>query len=72
MSRSQILSDLLGVLKGTQKVINALMKHQEDAIRFTITHSSLKDSSEKCLRAAGKKLSDIDPSKVPVSQMING
>lgn len=59
--------DLLGVLKGVQSVTNALIKHQEDAIRYRITHSSLKDLPEKCLQAAGKKLNNTEPSKVPVS-----
>lgn len=63
--------DLLGVLKGVQSVTNALIKHQEDAIRYRITHSSLKDLPEKCLQAAGKKLNNTEPSKVPVSLAID-
>lgn len=70
MPRSKV-SDLLGVLKGVQSVTNALIKHQEDAIRYRITHSSLKDLPEKCLQAAGKKLNNTEPSKVPVSLAID-
>lgn len=69
MPRSKV-SDLLGVLKGVQSVTNALIKHQEDAIRYRITHSNLKDLAEKCLQAAGKKLNNTEPSKVPVSLAI--
>ncbi|KMQ96648.1 chaperone activity of bc1 complex- mitochondrial-like protein, partial [Lasius niger] len=64
MPRSKV-SDLLGILKGAQNVTNALIKHQEDAIKYTITHSSLKDLPEKYIQAVRKKLSDIEPSKVP-------
>ncbi|XP_011639644.1 atypical kinase COQ8B, mitochondrial isoform X1 [Pogonomyrmex barbatus] len=64
MSRSKI-SDLLGVLKGMQSVTNAIIKHQEDTIRYIITHSSLKDLPKKCFQAAGKKLTNIESSKVP-------
>lgn len=64
MPRSKV-SDLLGILKGAHSVTNALIKHQEDAIKYTITHSSLKDLPEKYIQAARKKLSDIEPSKVP-------
>ncbi|XP_072760619.1 atypical kinase COQ8B, mitochondrial [Anoplolepis gracilipes] len=64
MPRSKI-SDLLGILKGAHSVTNALIKHQEDVIKYTITHSSLKNLPEKYIRAARKKLSDIEPSKVP-------
>lgn len=66
MPRSKI-SDLLGIIKGAQSVTNALIKHQEDAIKYTITHSSLKTLPEKYIQAARKRLSDIEPSKVPVS-----
>lgn len=57
MPRSKVF-DLLGVLKRVQSVTNALIKHQEDAIRYRITHSSLKDLPEKCLQAVGKKLNN--------------
>jgi len=70
MPRSKV-SDLLSVLKGVQNVTNALIKHQEDSIRYRIIHSSLKDLSEKCLQTAGKKLNNIEPSKIPVSPVIN-
>lgn len=70
MLRSKVF-DLLGILKGVQSVTNALIKHQEDAIRYRITHSSLKDLPEKCLQAAGKKLNNTEPSKVPVSLAID-
>lgn len=65
MSRSKV-SDLLGVFKGVQRVTSTLIKHQGDAIRYRITHSSLKDLPEKCLQAVGEKL-NTEPSKVPVS-----
>ncbi|KYQ58965.1 Chaperone activity of bc1 complex-like, mitochondrial [Trachymyrmex zeteki] len=64
MPRSKV-SDLLNVFKGVQRVTNVLMKHQENAIRYRITHSSLKDLPEKCLQAIGKKLTNTEPSKVP-------
>lgn len=66
MPRSRV-SDLLGVLKGAQSVTNALIKHQEGAIKHTITHSSLKNLPEKYVQAIRRKLNDTDPSKVPVS-----
>lgn len=68
MPRSKV-SDLFGILKGAQSVTNALIKHQEDAIKHTITHSSLKNLPEKYIQAVRKKLSDIEPSKVPVSPL---
>ncbi|KAH0947374.1 hypothetical protein HN011_008333 [Eciton burchellii] len=64
MSRSRV-SDLFGIFKGAQSVTNAIIKYQEDAIRFAITHSSLKNLPEKCLQIGQKKLNDIEPSKVP-------
>jgi len=70
MPRSKI-SDLLNVLKGVQRVTNTFVKHQEDAIRYRITHSSLKDIPEKCLQAVGKTLTNTEPSKIPVSLAIN-
>lgn len=70
MPRSKVF-DLLGVLKGVQSITNALIKHQEDAIRYRITHSSLKDLPEKCLQAAEKKLNNTELSKVPVSLAID-
>lgn len=68
MPRSRV-SDLLGVLKGAQSVTNALIKHQEDAMKHRITHSSLKNLPEKYMRAVRKGLSDIDPSKLSVSSL---
>lgn len=68
MPRSRV-SDLLGVLKGVQSVTNALIKHQEDAIKHKITHSSLKNLPEKYMQAVRKRLSDIDPSKLSVSPL---
>ncbi|KAM0724468.1 Atypical kinase COQ8B, mitochondrial [Formica fusca] len=64
MPRSKV-SDLLGILKGAHSVTNALIKHQKEAIKYTITHSSLKDLPEKYIQAARKKLSDVEPSKIP-------
>lgn len=49
---------------------NAAIKYQDDAIRFAITHSSLKNLPEKCLRSARKTLGNVEPSKVPVSLAI--
>lgn len=69
MSSSRI-SDLIGILKGAQSVMNALIKHQEDAIKYTITYSSLKHLPQQCLQAAGKQLSNVEPSKIPVSLVI--
>lgn len=66
MSRSKI-SDLFGVLKGAQNVTDALVKHKKDAIKNTLIHSSLKDSSEKCLHAASEQLNNLKPQKIPVS-----
>ncbi|XP_018401944.1 PREDICTED: aarF domain-containing protein kinase 4 [Cyphomyrmex costatus] len=64
MPRSKV-SDLFNVLKGVQRVMNILIKHQRDAIRYRITHSSLKDVPEKCLQAVDKRLRRTEPSKVP-------
>lgn len=69
MPRSKF-SDLLGILKGAQSVANALVKHQEDAIKYRITHSSLKNLRKQCIQATGKKLNDIEPSKISVSLLI--
>ncbi|XP_029156008.1 atypical kinase COQ8B, mitochondrial [Nylanderia fulva] len=63
MPRSKV-SDLLGILKGAQSVTNALIKHQEDAIKYTVTHFSLKNLPEQYIQAVRKRLSDIEPSKV--------
>lgn len=71
MSRPRKVSDLLGMLKGVQSVMKALIKLQEDTIKYKTTHSSLKDLPKKCLQAAGEKLNNIEPSKVPVSFAIN-
>lgn len=67
---SSKVSDLLGVLKGAQSVANALIKHQEDTIRYKITHSSLKNLPKQCIQVSGKKLNDIEPSKIPVSFLL--
>ncbi|XP_043280550.1 atypical kinase COQ8B, mitochondrial [Venturia canescens] len=58
-------SDLLGVLRGAQTVANALLKHQEDSIKRILDNSSIKVLAEANIKKAGKKLSEIDPSKVP-------
>ncbi|XP_032685047.1 atypical kinase COQ8B, mitochondrial [Odontomachus brunneus] len=63
MPRSKI-SDLLGVLKGAQSVANAMVKHQENAIKYRITHSSLKNLPKQCIQATEKKLNNIEPSKI--------
>lgn len=55
------LSDLISVLKGTQKVTNEIIKYQEEAIKYIFLHSSVKTSIETCLKDAGKKLNNIDP-----------
>lgn len=60
-------SDLIGVLRGAQTVANALLKHQEDSIKKVLDNSSIKVLAEANIKEAGKKLSEIDPSKVPVS-----
>lgn len=69
MPRSKI-SDLLGILKGMQSVVNALIKYQESAITYKITHCSLKNSTKQCIQITGKKLSNIEPIKISVSLLI--
>ncbi|XP_047344902.1 atypical kinase COQ8B, mitochondrial isoform X2 [Vespa velutina] len=64
MSRLWI-SDLISVFKGSQKVTNEIIKHQEEAIKFVILHSSLRTSVKSCLKDVGVKINNIDPSKVP-------
>lgn len=61
------ISDLLAILKGMQSITNALIKHQENTIRYRIVHSSLRKLPEKCLQAVGEKLNNTEPSKIPVS-----
>ncbi|XP_014469146.1 PREDICTED: aarF domain-containing protein kinase 4 [Dinoponera quadriceps] len=63
--------DFFGVLKGVQSVASALIKHQEDAITYRITHSSLKNLSKQCIQTTGKKLNDIEPSKIPKQTVQN-
>ncbi|XP_014607072.1 PREDICTED: aarF domain-containing protein kinase 4 isoform X1 [Polistes canadensis] len=64
MSRSRI-SDLISVLKGSQKVANEFIKYQEETIKYLILHSSLRTSVKNCLKDVGIKINNIDPSKVP-------
>ncbi|XP_012538251.1 atypical kinase COQ8B, mitochondrial isoform X2 [Monomorium pharaonis] len=64
MPRSKV-SDLIGVLKGVQSVKNALIKHQQDAIRYRIIHSSIKNLPKNCLQSAGKKLTNTESSNIP-------
>ncbi|XP_043663787.1 atypical kinase COQ8B, mitochondrial isoform X1 [Vespula pensylvanica] len=64
MSRSWI-SDLVSVLKGSQKVTNEIIKYQEETIKSIILHCSLQTSVKSCLRDVGVKVNNIDPSKVP-------
>ena len=59
------MSDLIGVLRGAKAVTNAIIKHQEDAVRHTIRTTSLKACAEKGLKDTAKKLNNIEPSKVP-------
>lgn len=60
MSRSRI-SDLISVLKGSQKVANEIIKYQEEAIKYLILHSSLRASVKNCLKDVGTKINNIDP-----------
>ncbi|XP_033336372.2 ubiquinone biosynthesis protein COQ8, mitochondrial [Megalopta genalis] len=59
------ISDLIGVLKGARAVTNAIIKHQEDAVKRTVQTSSLKTAAEKCTTECIKKFKNIEPSKVP-------
>lgn len=61
------MSDLIGVLRGVKTVTNAILKHQEDAIKHTLQTSSLKTCVEKCVVDGIKTMNNIEPSKVPVS-----
>ncbi|KAK0175284.1 hypothetical protein PV327_009045 [Microctonus hyperodae] len=58
-------SDIIGVLKGIQIVVNALIKHQEQSVIRILDNSSIKISAETNLKEVTEKLRDIDPSKVP-------
>lgn len=60
-------SDFLGVVRGAQAVANAVLKIQGDNVKQVVAHSSLKTLAEDGCKALGKRLGDIDPSKVPVS-----
>lgn len=60
MSRSRI-SDLISVLKGSQKVANEIIKYQEETIKYLILHSSLRTSVKNCLKDVGIKINNIDP-----------
>lgn len=70
MTRSRF-ADLLSIIKASQTVINALIKHQEDTVKYTFKHSSLRNLPEEFLQTTKKKLNDIEPSKLPVSYVIN-
>ncbi|XP_076647594.1 ubiquinone biosynthesis protein COQ8, mitochondrial [Halictus rubicundus] len=59
------MSDLIGVLKGARAVTNAIIKHQEDAVKHSIKTSSLKTAAENCTAECITKLRNIEPSKVP-------
>ncbi|XP_076627636.1 ubiquinone biosynthesis protein COQ8, mitochondrial [Colletes latitarsis] len=59
------MSDLIGVLRGVKIVTNAIIKHQEDAVKHSIQTSSLKTVADNCLANGIKKLNKIEPSKVP-------
>lgn len=59
------MSDLIGVLRGVKTVTNAILKHQEDAIKHTLQTSSLKTCVEKCVVDGIKTMNNIEPSKVP-------
>ncbi|XP_043264143.1 atypical kinase COQ8B, mitochondrial isoform X1 [Colletes gigas] len=59
------MSDLIGVLRGVKIVTNAVIKHQEDAVKHLIQTSSLKAGADNCLANGIKKLNNIEPSKVP-------
>ncbi|XP_046418524.1 atypical kinase COQ8B, mitochondrial isoform X1 [Neodiprion fabricii] len=58
-------TDFLGVVRGAQAVANAVLKIQGDSIKQAVTHSSLRNLAEDNLKAVGKQLENIDPSKVP-------
>ena len=60
-------SDIIGTLRGARIVINALWKHQENCVKHTIKHSSVVSEAEQKLENVKQTLSNIDPSKVPVS-----
>lgn len=59
------MTDLIGVLKGARVVTNAIIKHQEDAVKHSIQTSSLKTVAENCATECITKLRNIEPSKVP-------
>ncbi|XP_076292722.1 ubiquinone biosynthesis protein COQ8, mitochondrial [Lasioglossum baleicum] len=59
------MSDLIGVLRGARAVTNAIIKHQEDAVKHSIQTSSLKTMAENCTTECITKLKNIEPSKVP-------
>ncbi|XP_076680030.1 ubiquinone biosynthesis protein COQ8, mitochondrial isoform X1 [Andrena cerasifolii] len=59
------MSDLIGVLRGAKAVTNAIIKHQEDAVRHTIRTTSLAVCVERRLKETAKNFNNIEPSKVP-------
>ena len=60
-------SDILGVLRGAQSVATALLKTQEECVKRIVDNSSIKSLAEANLNETGKKLRNIDPSKLRVS-----
>ncbi|XP_034951611.1 LOW QUALITY PROTEIN: atypical kinase COQ8B, mitochondrial [Chelonus insularis] len=58
-------SDIVGVLKGLQMVVNAIVKNQEESCKRIIDNSSIKSTAESNLKKAVENFKEIDPSKVP-------
>lgn len=60
-------SDIIGTIRGAKLVVDALLKHQENCVKHSLKNSSVLSAAEENFKNVKQKLSNIDPSKVPVS-----
>ncbi|KAG7210759.1 hypothetical protein KM043_012253 [Ampulex compressa] len=65
MSRPSHFSDFIGMVKGAQRITNAMIKLQEDGVRYKLRHSSIVVSAQKYAKSTEERLKNIEPSKVP-------
>lgn len=66
MSR-RLTSDIVGTIRGAKLVVDAILKQQENCVKHALKNSSVVSAAEENLKNLKQKLSNIDPSKVPVS-----
>lgn len=63
----QRLADLIGVIRGMQVVANYVIKCPKEVIDHKVKNSSFKTFADENIQEVKRKLSQLDPSKVPVS-----